>query len=227
MSLDWLLSQVFSYVNRFYKALVSPEALISSDANSGERDITEAMIFLVLSATIAGVGFDFLSSSQTDFPKGSISIGLLYVLNALLSSVLVFVAWRLAGSKLPFDVFLRGTAYYGGVTSIVAMVISFAFLGIVSGSRAEGLAEARLAIWSVCIMPLEMFNAGFPENWADWVVLVIVIPVNLIYLLLIWWRTYTRLSSLTWKYGAWAFLTFSVLQMFVVDLVAGLSIRIR
>jgi len=39
VNLEWLLSQVSSYVTRFYRALVSPEKLLASNEASTDKDI--------------------------------------------------------------------------------------------------------------------------------------------------------------------------------------------
>jgi hypothetical protein len=227
VNLDWFLSQVSSYLSRFYKALVSPEILLTStEEASADKDVTEAMIFLVISASIAAVGFDFLASSPTDFPKDLISIGLRQVIFAIVYSVEVFFAWWLAGSRLQFLLFLRGTGYYTGVSSVLGMVTSFAFLGAVGALHSTALTQARLSIWSVFINHQEIFSEGFPENWTDLAALALFFLVNTAYLLLIWWRTYRRLSKLGWIYGAWAFVNLLACQSIVLPLFLSLSTMI-
>ena len=226
MNLEWLLSQVSSYVTRFYRALVSPEKLLASNEVSSDKDITEAMIFLVLSASIAAVGFGYLAGSPADFPKDLITIGLRQVLFAIITSVEFFVAWWLAGSRLQFRLFLQGTAYSTGASSVLGMVASNAFLGAVAALRSTDLPQAKLAIWSVFINRQEIFAEAFPENWTDITALVMFFILNVVYLLVIWWRTYSRLSKLGWICGAWAFLNFIACQMIVLPLILNLSTRI-
>jgi hypothetical protein len=225
VSLDWFLSQVFSYVNHFYEALFSPDSLVGAAEATTEKEITEAMIFLVLSSAIGAAGFSFITRTQMDFQKDLITIGLLDILSMILFSVEVLIAWRLAGSKLPFHVFLRGCAYFVGVTTVLGMVVSLAFLGVVGGFRSESLAEARLAVWSVFVNPIEMLSDDFPNGWPDVIALILLIAVGATLLLLTWWRMYRRRSNLKWKHFAWAYVTFCVLSGLVFDVLMSFSLR--
>lgn len=221
MNIDWLLSQVFSYLNRFYKALASPNSLILPDGTVSQseldKELTEALIFLVLSASIAAAGFDTLTRTTPNFPSEFISAGLLYVLSAIWIAVEEFIAWRLAGSRLRFDVFLRGSAYYIGVLTVLGMIVSFAFVGAVSGLSSGAMQQARSAIWSVFVHPTDISYESFPENWCDATVMILSV-VGSMYVLLSWWRTFKRLSGLSWKCTAWAFISFAALQTLTFNL---------
>jgi hypothetical protein len=225
VNLEWLLTQVFSYVNHFYEAIVSTDSLIGKDETTSDKEITEAMIFLVLSSGIGAAGFSYITKTEIDFAKDLVTIGLLDVLSMIVFSVLVLIAWRLAGSKLPFHVFLRGSAYFVGVTTVLGMVASLAFLGFVAGFRPGMLAEARLAVWSVFVNPREILSDDFPENWADVTMLLLLLAVGSILQLLTWWRLYRIRSSLSWKHAGWAFLNFTALNALVFDILVGFSLR--
>ena len=225
MNLDWLLSQVFSYVNRFYLAIASPKQLITMGTSSGDKQISEAMIFLVISTAIAGVGFDFLTNTQSEFPKDMISAGLVFVLMAILASAEVFVAWRIAGSQLPFDVFLRGTAYNMAVLAVLTMILSYALFGIRTGIRPERIQETRLAIWSAFVRPIEIFADDFPENTEDKIAIAVGLVANWALLLGVWWRAYSKLSALTWRHALWALVTFIALEILLLELLTASAIR--
>jgi len=227
VNFDWLLTQVFSYMNRFYSAVASPEALLAQSEGSPDKNITEAVIFFVISVGVETAGLDFLTNKNVDFPQELISLGLVGVIFMVVTSLGAFVAWRVVGSSLPFGVFLRGTAYYTGVIFVFGMVFSVAFVGAVSRFSPGALAEARLAVWSVFIRPQEMEHPNFPENWADGVVLVTFISCGISYLTWAWWRSYGKLSKLDRKHTAWAFLNFLSYQVIVTSLLRGVAAAVR
>jgi hypothetical protein len=183
------------------------------------------MIFLGLSVAISSVGFDYMFGNETELFKVLSTFGLLEILLSVITTIGVFVAWRLAHSSLGFDVFLRGTAYFFGVTAILNMVEAFIFLGAVSAFHSEFLSDAKLAVWSTMMNPREIASDSFPGNNLDWIFWLTIIIGNLTYLCSVWWRSYCILSRLNWRHSIWAFLNYLSFCSLVFGLLLSFTFR--
>lgn len=227
MNFEWLLSQALSYLSSFHKAVAQPSILLLE--NDGQVDpnksISAAMIFLGLSVGISSIGFDYIFGNEVDFTKVLMTFGLLEILISVVVTIGVFTSWQLAESNLGFNVFLRGTAYFIGVTAILNMIEAFAFLGIIAAFHPGSLQEAKLAIWSVAMNPHEILSDSYPENIWDWAFLLIVSFGNGAYLIIVWWRTYCSLSRLRWAHAAWAFVNYFCFSSLVFGIVRSFTIR--
>jgi len=168
---------------------------------------------------------DYIFGNEIDFLKVLTSFGLLQVLLNIIFTIGVFVSWRLANSNLPFDIFLRGTAYFVGVISILNMLEAFGFLGFAGAFHPAALAEAKLAVWSLSMNPRELMSDSFPENRWDWIFMIVLTLGNLAYLLLSWWRTYRSLSQLKWKNALWAFFNYLCFCSLVFGVLWSFTIR--
>lgn len=127
------------YLEEFGQLLSGPKAFISKRNDKPEEKLTKAVVFLLVSITIAYVARSNDADNLTSFAGRAFVL----FLSASLFSAAIWMSWRIVGGRAPFDRYFITFAYYFGVLLVLATVLGLVIDGAVkfSGPHWSSVAE--------------------------------------------------------------------------------------
>lgn len=121
--IDKLLAALPRYVRQLIELLLRPKQFVADADLESDTAIQEALTFLAVSFGVAFIGqLPFLPEKQNK----EVMFGVFAIHSALgfiLSIIVLGVAWRMAGGKLPWKKFIVPSCYFSGISTLLSLAV--------------------------------------------------------------------------------------------------------